>query len=204
VGQLSNPAGPLKTVLEREPDSARPRLPNDEPGSIGSEHRRAGWIVEAIVRVLAERGEPMQAKAVSMRPSRRCSGSGCVGHRSRLLGPTCCPAGSLRRSSKSSSIGRSRCGCSSPCRNFRRIHHPKVRNKPRKLKGWSPVPYSMERFCPAGEADWSSVAAAYRPSGAERLFDGDDAHWRSSLECRASVDAQARQVATPLPPQRGA
>jgi hypothetical protein len=65
VGQLSNPVGPLKTVLERElPDSARPRLPSDEPGLIGSEHRRAGWIVEAIVRVLAERGAPMQAKEV--------------------------------------------------------------------------------------------------------------------------------------------
>lgn len=65
VGLLSNPVGPLKTVLEREmPDSARTRLPSEEPGSIGSEHRRAGWIVEAIVRVLAERAEPMQAKAV--------------------------------------------------------------------------------------------------------------------------------------------
>lgn len=65
VGQLSNPAGPLRTVLELElPDSARSPLPSEEPGSIGSEHRRAGWIVEAIVRVLAERGEPMQAKEV--------------------------------------------------------------------------------------------------------------------------------------------
>ena len=36
VGLLSNPVGPLKTVLERELlDSARSRLPSDEPGSIG-------------------------------------------------------------------------------------------------------------------------------------------------------------------------
>jgi hypothetical protein len=65
VGLLSNPVGPLKTVLERElPDSARLRLPSEEAAPISSQHRRAGWIVDAIVRVLAEQGEPMQAKEV--------------------------------------------------------------------------------------------------------------------------------------------
>jgi hypothetical protein len=65
VGQLSNPVGPLKTVLERElPDSARSRIPSEEAASIGSQHRRAGWIIEAIVRVLTDRGEPMQAREV--------------------------------------------------------------------------------------------------------------------------------------------
>lgn len=65
VGVLSNPVGPLKTVLERElPDSARSRLPSEELVSIGLQHRRVGLIVETIVRVLAERGEPMQAREI--------------------------------------------------------------------------------------------------------------------------------------------
>jgi len=65
VRLLSNPVGPLKAVLRWElPDSARSQLPNKRFATIGSEHRRAGWVVEAIVRVLDEQGKPMQARDI--------------------------------------------------------------------------------------------------------------------------------------------
>ncbi|HTW43104.1 MAG TPA: HTH domain-containing protein [Solirubrobacteraceae bacterium] len=73
VRTLSNPTGPLKTLLEgtywirqdskRTPIKRSKRPRPTRPG-IAARHRRAGWVVEAIVRVLAERQEPMQAKEV--------------------------------------------------------------------------------------------------------------------------------------------
>lgn len=70
---LSNPVGPLKTLLDGphwiRQDSARP--PRRRPGrssdagrTIAARHPRAGRIVEAIVRVLSDRQEAMQAKEV--------------------------------------------------------------------------------------------------------------------------------------------
>jgi hypothetical protein len=62
---LSNPVGPLKTLLDGphwiRQDSVR--SPLRSVGAVGARHRRVGWIVEAIVRVMADR-EPMQAKDV--------------------------------------------------------------------------------------------------------------------------------------------
>lgn len=68
IQALSNPVGPLEAVLEavdqpnraaghaaRLRSSAHPRK---------SPPRRPGWVVEAIVRVLAKRQEPMQARDV--------------------------------------------------------------------------------------------------------------------------------------------
>lgn len=69
---LSNPVGPLKTLLEgpywiRRDSALSPAARSPRPGkdrTVGSRHRRAGWIVEAIVRVLNDQGGPMQAKEV--------------------------------------------------------------------------------------------------------------------------------------------
>jgi len=70
---LSNPVGPLKTLLEgthwiRQESAGssrrRPARARHARRAIGARHRRAGWIVEAIVRVLADQQEPMQAKEV--------------------------------------------------------------------------------------------------------------------------------------------
>ncbi len=62
--QLSNPTGPLKVLLEGPPKLPR-RLARVKPtGTIGARHRRVGWIVEAVVRVLVDRQEPMQAKEI--------------------------------------------------------------------------------------------------------------------------------------------
>lgn len=66
VRLLSNPVGPLKTLLEGPPRLPRRRsVPPSRAGqAIAARHPRAGRIIEAIVRVLAERREPMQAKEV--------------------------------------------------------------------------------------------------------------------------------------------
>ncbi len=73
VGLLSNPVGPLKTLLEGShwvqehlPGSSRRSAARSSKPvrAIRARHRRTGWIVKAIVRVLAERQEPMQAKDV--------------------------------------------------------------------------------------------------------------------------------------------
>jgi len=63
---LSNPVGPLKTLLEGPPRPPRRRSaqPSRAGRAIAARHPRAGRIIEAIVRVLAERREPMQAKEV--------------------------------------------------------------------------------------------------------------------------------------------
>jgi len=63
---LSNPVGPLKTLLERPPRPPRRRSapPSRTVQTIAAQHPRAGRIIKAIVRVLAERREPMQAKEV--------------------------------------------------------------------------------------------------------------------------------------------
>jgi HB1, ASXL, restriction endonuclease HTH domain len=63
---LSNPVGPLKTLLEgphwiRQDSTRSPLKPVQD---IGARHRRAGWVVEAIVRVLADQQKPMQAKEI--------------------------------------------------------------------------------------------------------------------------------------------
>lgn len=60
---LSNPVGPLKVLLEGPP-RRRPSSPSRARRGIAVQHRRAGWVVEAIVRVLEDRREPMQAKEV--------------------------------------------------------------------------------------------------------------------------------------------
>lgn len=72
AGLLSNPVGPLKTLLEgphwiRQESAGSPRRrpvrSRCARQAIGARHLRAGWIVEAIVRVLGDQ-EPMQAKEV--------------------------------------------------------------------------------------------------------------------------------------------
>jgi HB1, ASXL, restriction endonuclease HTH domain len=63
---LSNPTGALKAFLEGPPTppaKARTRSPRARR-SIAARHPRAGRIIEAIVQVLTERQEPMQAKEV--------------------------------------------------------------------------------------------------------------------------------------------
>jgi hypothetical protein len=68
VGRLSNPNGALKTLLDQsrwEAKDARDLIPPPGP-SVGARHRRAGWVVRAVEQVLAEYGEPMQAKAVHL------------------------------------------------------------------------------------------------------------------------------------------
>ena len=69
--QLSNPSGPLKTLLDRTRWGAKDAVslippPGSCPSAeaIGAQHRRAGWIVEAIDQVLTDRREPMQARAI--------------------------------------------------------------------------------------------------------------------------------------------
>jgi hypothetical protein len=64
--QLSNPTGPLKWLLEGPPKPPRRRSaqPSQVRQDIGARHRRHGRIVQAIVRVLADRQGPMQAKEV--------------------------------------------------------------------------------------------------------------------------------------------
>jgi hypothetical protein len=71
IGALSNPVGPLSVLLDwagREagvPAGHRPAPhPSQTARAIGARHRRPGWIIEAIVRVLAGRGEPMHARAI--------------------------------------------------------------------------------------------------------------------------------------------
>jgi hypothetical protein len=71
IGALSNPVGPLGVLLDRvgmEAEVPAARRPVAHPGqaarAIGGRHRRPGWIVDAIVRVLADRREPMQAQAI--------------------------------------------------------------------------------------------------------------------------------------------
>jgi hypothetical protein len=71
IGVLSNPVGPLGVLLDRAggeagvPAASPPAPhPSHAARAIGARHRRPGWITEAIVRVLADRGEPMQARAI--------------------------------------------------------------------------------------------------------------------------------------------
>lgn len=71
VGALSNPVGPLKTLLEGphwirqdSESSGSVRLPATTSQTIGAQHRRRGWVVEAIVRVLSDRQGAMQAKDI--------------------------------------------------------------------------------------------------------------------------------------------
>jgi hypothetical protein len=68
---LSNPVGPLKTLLEGphwirqdSKSSSSVRLPATTSQAIRAQHRRRGWVVEAIVQVLADRNEPMRAKDI--------------------------------------------------------------------------------------------------------------------------------------------
>ena len=64
MGQLSNPVGPLKTLLEGPTRPPRRRVPGKSARTIRSRHPRAGRITGAIVQVLADRQEPMQAKEI--------------------------------------------------------------------------------------------------------------------------------------------
>jgi hypothetical protein len=66
VGRLASPSGPLKTLLEQsrwETKDARDLIPPPRQ-EVSALHRRAGWVVSAVEEVLAEHGEPMQAKAI--------------------------------------------------------------------------------------------------------------------------------------------
>jgi hypothetical protein len=68
VCRLSSPSGPLKTLLEQSRWQAKNACGlTPAPGqSVAARHRRAGWVVRAVEQVLAEHGEPMQAKAVHL------------------------------------------------------------------------------------------------------------------------------------------
>lgn len=69
VRRLSNPSGPLKTLLDRARWTAKePADLIPPPGQgelpIGAQHQRAGWLVEAVEQVLRAHDGPMRAKAV--------------------------------------------------------------------------------------------------------------------------------------------
>ncbi len=74
TGHHSNPPRPLEALLEGRWDDRVERAgAKDRPdggaaeraGSpIGSGHRRDDWVLEAVLRVLAERKEPMRARDV--------------------------------------------------------------------------------------------------------------------------------------------
>lgn len=74
TGHHSNPPRPLEALLEGRSDDRVERAGvEDRPdgsaaeqaGSpIGSRHRRHDWVLEAVIRVLAERKEPMRARDV--------------------------------------------------------------------------------------------------------------------------------------------
>jgi hypothetical protein len=65
VRLLSNPVGPLKTLLEGPPRPPRRRSVQPSRGrTLAARHTRTGRSIGAIVRVLADRQEPMQAKEV--------------------------------------------------------------------------------------------------------------------------------------------
>jgi hypothetical protein len=74
TGHHSNPSRPLEALLERHLDGRveRARAGAHPDGSaaaqkrppIGSWHRRHDWILEAVLRVLAERRGPMRARDV--------------------------------------------------------------------------------------------------------------------------------------------
>jgi hypothetical protein len=61
---LSNPVGPLKAVLEAadRPNRAGRSRPSGHPHK--PPPRRPGWVVKAVVQVLAARQEPMQARDI--------------------------------------------------------------------------------------------------------------------------------------------
>ncbi len=73
-GQHSDPPRPLEALLEGRWDDRIERAgANDRPDGgaaeeadspIGSRHRRHDWVLEAVLRVLAERKEPMGARDV--------------------------------------------------------------------------------------------------------------------------------------------
>lgn len=69
VRQFSNPVGPLKTLLEATFQGlasarAQRRASVRPVRAVGTRHRRVGWVVEAVVQVMTERQEPMQANEV--------------------------------------------------------------------------------------------------------------------------------------------
>lgn len=66
VGRLSSPSGALKTLLEGERWGAKDASGLIAPPrqSVGTQHRRVSWVLDAVEQVLAEHGKPMQAKAV--------------------------------------------------------------------------------------------------------------------------------------------
>ena len=68
LSRLSSPSGPLKTLLEQDRWQAQDAVGLVPPPrhSVGSQHRHVGWVFQAVEQVLAEHGEPMQAKAVHL------------------------------------------------------------------------------------------------------------------------------------------
>ncbi len=71
VRQLSNPSGPLKTLLDQGRWDAQDAVGLIPPPrsvqatkTVLAQHPHAGWVLQAIEQVLAAHGEAMQAKAV--------------------------------------------------------------------------------------------------------------------------------------------
>jgi hypothetical protein len=74
TGHHSNPPRSLKALLEGRSDGRLEHPgPKDRPdrgaaeqtvSPVGSRHRRHDWVLEAVLRVLAERKEPMRARDV--------------------------------------------------------------------------------------------------------------------------------------------
>jgi hypothetical protein len=70
LGVFSNPVGPLKTMLEGthwiRAEDPRKQLSQSSKAvrAACAGHRRRGWVLDAIVRVLAERQKPMRLKEI--------------------------------------------------------------------------------------------------------------------------------------------
>ena len=64
IGQLSNPVGPLKVLLEGKRSEDHVPREVGQPAPVAARHPQIGWVVEAIERVLRDRAAPMQAKDV--------------------------------------------------------------------------------------------------------------------------------------------
>lgn len=74
TGHYSNPSGPLSTLLaidwngradiDGADSDALPVGATAANQSIGSQHRRSDWVQEAVIRVLEQHPQPMQAREV--------------------------------------------------------------------------------------------------------------------------------------------
>jgi hypothetical protein len=70
TGHHPNPSGPLKTLLESSaevPEALDSSAGRPKPtGPIGLRHRRHGWVLEAVIRVLEQHAAPMRARDVHL------------------------------------------------------------------------------------------------------------------------------------------